>query len=118
MAEGDTAELPKRSPIQLRHKIIAYVVAWAIALLLTAPGLWALAWMFPLGLVAVVNRHAANARQLGRAYWRLRGLHCPRIFLLSLENDYPNGHSLRPSGWLTSGECCWLPRDDGDWSLN
>ena len=36
-------------------------MAWAIALLLTAPGLWALAWMFPLGLVAVINRHAANA---------------------------------------------------------
>jgi len=47
--------------LRLRYKIIAYVAAWAIALLLTAPGLWPLAWMFPLGLLAVFDRHLANA---------------------------------------------------------
>ena len=41
-------------------KIVAYVAAWIIALLLTAPGLWPLAYMFPLGLIAVVNKHLAN----------------------------------------------------------
>jgi hypothetical protein len=46
--------------IRLRYKLIAYIATWIIALLLTAPGLWALAWMFPLGLVAIFNRHLAN----------------------------------------------------------
>jgi hypothetical protein len=31
-----------------------------VALLVTAPGFWALAWMFPLGLIAVFNKHLAN----------------------------------------------------------
>ena len=43
------------------YKIIAYVAIWIIALLSTAPGLAPLVWMFPLGLLAVFNRHAANA---------------------------------------------------------
>jgi hypothetical protein len=46
--------------VRLLYKIIAYVAAWIIALLLTAPGMWPLAWMFPLGLIAVFNRHLAN----------------------------------------------------------
>jgi len=46
--------------IRLRYKIIAYIVAWIVALLLTAPGLWPLAYMFPLGLIAVFDRHLAN----------------------------------------------------------
>jgi hypothetical protein len=50
-----------KSPVRLLYKIIAYVAIWILALLLTAPGLWRLAWMFPLGLVAVIDRHAANA---------------------------------------------------------
>lgn len=61
MPEPNAEEFKKTNPVRLRYKIIAYVAAWIIALLLTAPGLWALAWMFPLGLVAVVDRHAANA---------------------------------------------------------
>ena len=61
MAEPAAAELAERNSIRLRYKIIAYVGAWIAALLLTAPGLWPLAWMFPLGLVAVVDRHTANA---------------------------------------------------------
>jgi hypothetical protein len=61
MTEEDRGAVRRTNPIRLRYKIIAYVVVWILALLLTAPGLWALAWMFPLGLVAVVNRHAANA---------------------------------------------------------
>jgi hypothetical protein len=39
---------------------MAYVAAWIAALLLTAPGMWPLAYMFPLGLVAVIDRHLAN----------------------------------------------------------
>jgi len=33
--------------IRVRYKIIAYIGAWITALLLTAPGMWPLAWMFP-----------------------------------------------------------------------
>ena len=49
--------------MQLRFKIICYVVAWFAALFSTNPngGLWALAWMFPLGLAAFVDRHWANS---------------------------------------------------------
>jgi hypothetical protein len=46
--------------VRLLYKIIAYVAIWIIALLLTAPGFWLLAYMFPLGLIAVVDRHLAN----------------------------------------------------------
>lgn len=46
--------------MRLRYKIVAYIAAWAIALLLTAPGMWPLAYMFPLGLIAVFDRHLAN----------------------------------------------------------
>jgi hypothetical protein len=47
-------------PPRLLFKLFAYVAIWIVALLLTAPGLWALAYMFPLGLVAVIDRHTAN----------------------------------------------------------
>jgi integral membrane sensor domain MASE1 len=50
-----------KSPVRLLYKIIAYVVVWILALVLTAPGLWPLAWRFPVGLVAVIDRHMANA---------------------------------------------------------
>jgi hypothetical protein len=50
----------KSSQIRLLYKIIAYVAAWIVALLLTTPGMWPLAYMFPLGLIAVFNRHLAN----------------------------------------------------------
>jgi uncharacterized membrane protein len=56
---GPNASSPS-DRIRLSYKIIGYVAAWAIALLLTAPGMWALAYMFPLGLLAVVNKHLAN----------------------------------------------------------
>ena len=61
MSEPNAEDFGKGNPVRLLYKIIAYVAIWIVALLLTAPGLWPLAWMFPLGLVAVVNRHAANA---------------------------------------------------------
>ena len=51
---------PQRSQIRLVYKIVAYAAAWIIALLLTAPGMWPLAYMFPLGLIAIFNRHLAN----------------------------------------------------------
>ena len=46
--------------MRLSYKIILYVAAWIIALLLTAPGMWPLAYMFPLGLIAIFNIHLAN----------------------------------------------------------
>ena len=61
MSEEDRGVVARSNPVRLRYKIIAYVVVWIVALVLTAPGLWPLAWMFPLGLLAVINRHAANA---------------------------------------------------------
>jgi hypothetical protein len=50
----------KAGQVRLIYKIVAYVAIWIAALLLTAPGMWPLAYMFPLGLIAVVNRHLAN----------------------------------------------------------
>jgi hypothetical protein len=61
MSEPDAGEFGKNNPIRLLYKIIAHAAIWIVALLLTAPGLWPLAWMFPLGLVAVIDRHTANA---------------------------------------------------------
>src|ERR1043166_5585770 len=49
-----------RGRISVTYKIVAYVAVWIAALLLTAPGLWPLAYMFPLGLIAVLYRHFAN----------------------------------------------------------
>jgi hypothetical protein len=45
MIDPDSRESQKRNC----DKIIAYVAAWIVALLLTAPGRWPLAYMFPLG---------------------------------------------------------------------
>ena len=59
MPEPDADEAKGR-PVRLLYRVIAYVAIWIVALLLTAPGFWPLAWMFPLGLLAVINRHAAN----------------------------------------------------------
>jgi hypothetical protein len=50
----------KASQVRLLYKIIVYVAAWIAALLLTAPEMWPLAYMFPLGLIAVFDRHLAN----------------------------------------------------------
>lgn len=49
-----------RGRVRLIYKIVAYVAAWIAALLCTAPGLWPLAYMFPLGLIAIFDRHLAN----------------------------------------------------------
>ena len=48
--------------MQLRFKIICYVVAWFAALFATNPGgkYWPLAYMFPLGLAAFLGRYWAN----------------------------------------------------------
>ena len=62
MAEASTPLPDRPNLIRLRYKIIAYVATWLIALAATAPGLWQLAWMFPLGLVAVFDRHLATLR--------------------------------------------------------
>src|SRR5215471_21233622 len=56
-----------KQSVRLKYKIICYVVAWLAALFATNPngGLWALAWMFPLGLAAFINRQWANAGSWG-----------------------------------------------------
>ena|SRR6516162_6442034 len=59
MTESDTREARQR-PVRLRYKIIAYVATWIAALLLTAPDMWWLAYIFPLGLVAVIDHQLAN----------------------------------------------------------
>ena len=59
MAEADRI-VEEREPLRLLYKIIGYVAAWIVALLLTAPGMWPLAYMFPLGLIAVFDLHLAN----------------------------------------------------------
>lgn len=61
MSEPDAEDFGKGNRVRLLYKIVAYVALWFVALFLTAPGLWPLAWMFPLGLVAVFDRHTANA---------------------------------------------------------
>src|SRR5947208_14948899 len=60
MSYPDAEDFEKGNSVRLLYKIIGYVAIWIVALLLTAPGLWALVWMFPLGLVAVIDRHTAN----------------------------------------------------------
>jgi hypothetical protein len=61
-----TGTISKQSAL-LRYKITCYVVAWLAALFATNPngGLWALAWMFPLGLAAFIDRHWANSGSWG-----------------------------------------------------
>ena len=58
MTDADIGQ--KSGQVRLLYKIIAYVATWIIALFLTAPGFWPLAYIFPLGLIAVFNRHLAN----------------------------------------------------------
>jgi hypothetical protein len=52
-----------KQSVGLKYKIICYAVAWLAALFATNPngGLWALAWMFPLGLAAFIDRQWANS---------------------------------------------------------
>lgn len=53
----------RANTIPLAYRIGFYVVAWLAALFATNPngGLWAVAWMFPLGLAAFFNRQWANS---------------------------------------------------------
>ena len=60
MPEPQASHPAKRSPLRLRNKIFAYVAVWIIALLVTGPGFWPLAYLFPLGLVAVFSQQLAN----------------------------------------------------------
>jgi hypothetical protein len=52
-----------KQSMRLGYKIICYAAAWLGALFATNPngGLWALAWMFPLGLAAFFDRQWANS---------------------------------------------------------
>jgi hypothetical protein len=53
---GDDQRLP------VKYKIILYVAAWLTALFLTDPtcSFWSLAYLFPLGLAAVLSHQLAN----------------------------------------------------------
>jgi hypothetical protein len=57
------SQVTRSNSIRPRYKIIASIAAWLVALFATNPngGLWALAWMFPLGLAAFINPHWANS---------------------------------------------------------
>ena len=63
MAEPNHAgPVSGRNAIPRKYKIAAYIATWMLALFATNPSgsLWALAYMFPLGLVAILNLHMAN----------------------------------------------------------
>ena len=48
--------------VQLKYKIVIYIVAWLAALFAANPSgkYWPLAYMFPLGLAAFISRFWAN----------------------------------------------------------
>jgi hypothetical protein len=60
VAEAEATDLEKRNVFRVRSKMIAYIAVWVVALLATAPGGWPLVYLFPLGLIAVFDRHLAN----------------------------------------------------------
>ena len=64
--------------MRLRIKIVAYVVAWLVALFVTNPTLdfWKLAYIFPLGLAAFVNLRWGND-----GGWGVLGL-CVAIYVV------------------------------------
>lgn len=64
MAEAEAgSELAPRGRVRPLYKIVSYIAAWLVGLFATNPdgGLWALAWMFPLGLAALATLLACNA---------------------------------------------------------
>src|SRR6266581_276156 len=111
MSEPNAEDFGKGNPVRLLHKIIAYVAIWIVALALTAPGLWALAWMFPLGLRRHRSSHCQRGR-LGSTDWLLRRLSRPRLFLFPLEDNDANRHSLRRSRGLADRQRRGMPRHD------
>jgi hypothetical protein len=63
MADSSHAsQLARSKPVRPGYKIICYIVAWLVALFATNPdgSLWALAYMFPLGLAAFINPRWGN----------------------------------------------------------
>jgi hypothetical protein len=60
MTDPNAGEPRRGNQVPLSYKTIAYIAVWIIALLLTAPGMWPLAYIFPLGLIAVFDQHLAN----------------------------------------------------------
>ncbi|MEP7014083.1 MAG: hypothetical protein ABI925_01450 [Verrucomicrobiota bacterium] len=77
----DSTDAGQRSggtPLRQKYKIVFYIVAWIGALFATNPdgGLWALAYMFPLGLAAFVNLRWGN----DGGWWVFAG--CVAIYLV------------------------------------
>ena len=62
MSPDPEAQPPRRTGVRLSYKLIAYIAAWVVALVATNPAgnFWALAYIFPLGLVAFVNLRWGN----------------------------------------------------------
>jgi hypothetical protein len=58
MSEPVTGE--NKGRVRLLYKIILYIAAALAALFAIGLGSWPLAYIFPLGLVAVFDRHLAN----------------------------------------------------------
>jgi len=96
------------------NKIICYIVAWLVALFATNPdgGLWALAWMFPLGLAAFINPHWGNQWGLGSLRGLHRNLSCSRLLLLSLTNPALDALSVRRPNCPAHLQCPGMPGDD------
>src|SRR5437867_8023300 len=83
--------------MRLRYKIISYAVAWLVALLATNPndGLWALAWMFPLGLAAFIDPHLGQQWRLGSVCRLHRNLSCSCLLLFPLTKRASDARPLR-----------------------
>jgi hypothetical protein len=81
------SQLTRSNSIRPRYKIIAYIVAWLVALFATNPngGLWALVWMFPLGLAAFINPRWANSGGWGVFGACIEFILFMRIFTSALE---------------------------------
>ena len=62
MSSDPRAQSPCPPNVRLSFKLIAYIAAWAAALVATNPAgnFWALTYLFPLGLVAFINLRWGN----------------------------------------------------------
>jgi len=89
-------------------------VAWLVALFATNPdgGLWALAWMFPLGLAAFINPHWANSGGWGVFGGLHRNLSCSCILLLPLAKPALDALSVRRLCHAAHLQCFRVPGDD------
>jgi hypothetical protein len=71
MPDESRAQSAGKGGIRSSYKVVFYLLAWILALIATDPSLkyWALAYLFPLGLVAFVNLRLGN----DGGWWALGG---------------------------------------------